>query len=26
MSITYNFGQINDVAGAINSFQGQMDQ
>jgi len=26
MSITYNFGQINDVAAAINSFQGQMDQ
>jgi WXG100 family type VII secretion target len=26
MTITYNFGQINDVAGAINSFQGSMDQ
>lgn len=26
MTITYNFGQINDVASAINTFQGQMDQ
>ncbi|GAB3813997.1 WXG100 family type VII secretion target [Micromonospora zhanjiangensis] len=24
--ITYNFGAITDVAGAITSFQGQMDQ
>ncbi|GIF11751.1 WXG100 family type VII secretion target [Actinoplanes teichomyceticus] len=26
MSITYNFGQINDVAVAIGTFEGQMDQ
>ena len=26
MSITYNFGQINDVAGAIGTYQGRMDQ
>ncbi|MBW6436345.1 WXG100 family type VII secretion target [Actinoplanes hulinensis] len=26
MSITYNFGQINDVATAIGTFQGRMDQ
>ncbi|WP_229071615.1 WXG100 family type VII secretion target [Actinoplanes sp. DH11] len=26
MSITYNFGQISEVSGAINSFQGRMDQ
>jgi len=26
MSITYNFGQINDVATAIGTFEGQMDQ
>jgi WXG100 family type VII secretion target len=26
MSITYNFGQINDVAAAIGTFQGRMDQ
>lgn len=26
MSITYNFGQINDVAQAIGTFEGQMDQ
>ncbi|GIF04470.1 WXG100 family type VII secretion target [Actinoplanes siamensis] len=26
MSITYNFGQINDVAMAISTFEGQMDQ
>ncbi|AEV82480.1 hypothetical protein ACWT_1462 [Actinoplanes sp. SE50] len=25
MSITYNFGQINDVATAIGTFEGQMD-
>ena len=24
--ITYNFGQIGEVSGAINSFQGRMDQ
>jgi WXG100 family type VII secretion target len=26
MSITYNFGQISDVATAIGTFEGQMDQ
>jgi WXG100 family type VII secretion target len=26
MSITYNFGQINDVATAIGTFEGRMDQ
>ncbi|GAA2867349.1 hypothetical protein Acy02nite_10260 [Actinoplanes cyaneus] len=26
MSITYNFGQINDVAQAIGTYEGQMDQ
>ena len=26
MTITYNFGQINDVATAIGTFQGRMDQ
>ena len=26
MSITYNFGQITDVATAIGTFEGQMDQ
>ncbi|GAA2666771.1 MULTISPECIES: WXG100 family type VII secretion target [Actinoplanes] len=26
MSITYNFGQINDVAAAIGTYEGQMDQ
>jgi len=26
MSITYNFGQINDVATAIGTFEGEMDR
>lgn len=26
MSITYNFGQISDVASAIGTFEGRMDQ